>query len=1115
VAPSPLEHSSILRSSGASEERFQQLLLRLASAAARENEPVSLIQFVCRESRLAFAASACFFCKVAADGSYLIERSDSDGGELLDRLRFQPEAAPSLSRPAQHRTAVAIDDAAQSACAFAAAVRARSVLAAPVIAGPDVGVLVVVDQAQPHRFNADDARKISTIAAQTGLLLAATYISNAARENQRRSDLLVRYAQLLHATLDVQVLCDALSEHVRGIFKAHVAAVALTHNGRPELVSVAGWDSESAIALRELHASASGEWLRSLVEHACAGEGPAWFPVQAAHAAELKEAKFPVMEVICAPVRTAQRRGALLAFGSSLGGFANHDLALLGAIAEFGALAFANSDLYSRANTQAEQLQRKVQSSGEAERLEALLLGVSSAPAAREPIEFARELAIRAEEMTQARTALVARATGPVFEVTPTRADSPLTAAVAWRLGSVLAQWARRTSEPVIAGPAGELLGKAIALESGWREVMLARLSASDGEVLAVLCIIDPAASPQAQIAVRALALHGELGLENLRVRRQLSNADREWEALADSVRDLIVVHDERRNILRVNAATAELLGTKPHELTGVSMQVLASMAGDALRSDCRFCAIAATAEQTVTMFDRMYLVSTSELQGKDTREIVHVLRDISDTHEAEQRYRELFQNVQEGIFFAVPDGGFVEVNDALVRMLGYGSREELLLADPARDIFVDRDARARFHRALEQRGSVVGWQEPVRRKDGSIIFTLQNVFVVRDSRGNVVQHRGLILDISDLRNSQVELQRERDFTRQVLDNTRSVILVTTADGVISYANPRAIEALRDSDGQLIGKSLLQFVAPERRRGWIDALRAAASGQHAASLDLHLSIDGAAQQPLSANISPVTNANGDVTSLVVVLTDLSETAALHSKLAQTEKLAAVGQLVSGVAHEVNNPLTAILGFSDLLLNDASLPEHAKKDLRVIMQEAQRTKTIVQNLLSFARQVPPQREPVDLNTLLRRTVQLRAYDLNTRRIEVVERFTEPLPPVIGDSHQLQQVFLNILNNAYDAILETGRAGGIEVTTAPTATHIEVSFRDNGPGVAQPERIFDPFFTTKEAGKGTGLGLSICYGIVRQHGGEISCRNNQDAPGATFSVRLPIFSGAEKR
>jgi two-component system NtrC family sensor kinase len=254
----------------------------------------------------------------------------------------------------------------------------------------------------------------------------------------------------------------------------------------------------------------------------------------------------------------------------------------------------------------------------------------------------------------------------------------------------------------------------------------------------------------------------------------------------------------------------------------------------------------------------------------------------------------------------------------------------------------------------------------------------------------------------------------------------------------------------------------------------------------------------------------VTDESGKVTSLVVVLTDLSETAALHSKLAQTEKLAAVGQLVSGVAHEVNNPLTAILGFSDLLLNDASLPDHAKKDLRVIMQEAQRTKTIVQNLLSFARQVPPQRESVNVNDLLRKTVQLRAYDLINRRVSVMEHFTEPLPLIVADPHQLQQVFLNILNNAFDAISEISDRGQIDITTSAMPTYVEISFRDSGPGVSQPERIFDPFFTTKEAGKGTGLGLSICYGIVRQHGGEITCHNNQDGPGATFMLRLPIIS-----
>jgi len=218
-------------------------------------------------------------------------------------------------------------------------------------------------------------------------------------------------------------------------------------------------------------------------------------------------------------------------------------------------------------------------------------------------------------------------------------------------------------------------------------------------------------------------------------------------------------------------------------------------------------------------------------------------------------------------------------------------------------------------------------------------------------------------------------------------------------------------------------------------------------------------------------------------------------------------MAAVGQLVSGVAHEVNNPLTAILGFADLLMENTELPESARKDLRVILQEAQRTKQIVQNLLSFARQMPPQRKPVQLNAILKRTIQLRAYDFHSRGVAVTEHYDETLPVVIGDSQQLQQVFLNILNNAYDAVREAIPGPRIEISTRANQDYVEVLFRDNGHGISQPERIFDPFFTTKQVGQGTGLGLSICYGIVKEHGGEILCSNNPGQPGATFTVRLP--------
>jgi two-component system NtrC family sensor kinase len=267
--------------------------------------------------------------------------------------------------------------------------------------------------------------------------------------------------------------------------------------------------------------------------------------------------------------------------------------------------------------------------------------------------------------------------------------------------------------------------------------------------------------------------------------------------------------------------------------------------------------------------------------------------------------------------------------------------------------------------------------------------------------------------------------------------------------------------------------------------------------------------DGVSGQ-FSINLSPISGEDGQVSSIVVVMTDVTDSAMLRSKLIHAEKMAAVGQLVSGVAHEVNNPLTAILGFTDLLMENPELPESARRDLRVILQEAQRTKQIVQNLLSFARQMPPQRKPVQLNSILQRTVHLRSYDFISHGIQVVERLDETLPAVIGDSHQLQQVFLNILNNAYDAVRESTRPARIEIMSANAESFVEISFRDNGMGIGDPEKIFDPFFTTKDIGKGTGLGLSICYGIVREHGGEILCHNNLDSEGATFVVRLPVAS-----
>jgi len=255
------------------------------------------------------------------------------------------------------------------------------------------------------------------------------------------------------------------------------------------------------------------------------------------------------------------------------------------------------------------------------------------------------------------------------------------------------------------------------------------------------------------------------------------------------------------------------------------------------------------------------------------------------------------------------------------------------------------------------------------------------------------------------------------------------------------------------------------------------------------------------------HLSSMREKSGDASSAVVVMTDVTEASQLQAKLAHAEKMAALGQLVSGVAHEVNNPLSGIVGFTDLLLENPELPEFARENLGIILQEAERTRLIVQNMLRFAREMPPQRELVQINAVLRQTLKLRSYGLSNRNVEILERLAENIPVVVADPHQLEQVFLNILNNAFDAIEQSGRPGRIEVETIACGENVEIHLRDNGPGISNPDRIFEPFFTTKPVGKGTGLGLSICYGIIQAHDGEILCRNNANAEGCTFLIRLP--------
>jgi two-component system NtrC family sensor kinase len=258
----------------------------------------------------------------------------------------------------------------------------------------------------------------------------------------------------------------------------------------------------------------------------------------------------------------------------------------------------------------------------------------------------------------------------------------------------------------------------------------------------------------------------------------------------------------------------------------------------------------------------------------------------------------------------------------------------------------------------------------------------------------------------------------------------------------------------------------------------------------------------------SLTLTPLAD-EGTIGSALGIVRDVTDERRLAEQLLQREKLAAVGQLVSGVAHELNNPLAGILAFSQLLMATPQ-PDHAVRDAVVTMnKEAKRAAKIISNLLLFARQRPPERTETDLNQVVRDAVELRRYAMRTHQIEVHVELDPSLPTLLADGPQLQQVFLNLITNAEHALQDYPGDKRLTILTRLAGELLVVTVADSGPGVPLElrDRIFNPFFTTKKVGDGTGLGLSISDGIVREHGGQIRLAS-PPGEGAVFVVELPV-------
>ena len=497
-------------------------------------------------------------------------------------------------------------------------------------------------------------------------------------------------------------------------------------------------------------------------------------------------------------------------------------------------------------------------------------------------------------------------------------------------------------------------------------------------------------------------------------------------------------------------------------------------------------------------------IVKGDEVVGAST-----LARDVTEEREKERRFTELFETLQEGVYFSRPEGKLLDVNPALVSMLGYSSKEELLAVEPS-GLNLNPDEDPVLGRGVDDRGGTRTREITLRRKDATPVIFQDASRAVWDGSGNIIRYQGTLVDVTEKRNMEKQIQQQEEFRQYLLESFPDLILAVDLEERYSFVSSRIRDLLGYRPEDLLGNKIDDL--KDHSSELVTLYRDVVSGKQLfAACEYGARHHDGSWRTMRASASRLFDAKGNISGAIISVRDISIEKKLEQQIIQSERMAAMGQMIGGFAHELNNPLTAILGVSELL-QDEGAGEATKKQLSMLQQQARRAAEIVQNLMYFSRPPAPGKSRLNLGELVDRTLHLHAYSLRKSNITVDFLSESELPPVVGDPHQLMQVFLNLILNAEQAIREARDRGTIRVRLGHTDDSVWATFQDDGPGIA-PEilpNIFDPFYTTKRPGRGTGLGLSICKAVLKEYEGNIEAAS---APGggAVFTVMLPIASG----
>jgi len=605
---------------------------------------------------------------------------------------------------------------------------------------------------------------------------------------------------------------------------------------------------------------------------------------------------------------------------------------------------------------------------------------------------------------------------------------------------------------------------------------------------------------------------------------------------LSDAVKmstDSIVITDLKGNIVDVNEATLKIQGaSRKSDLIGLkssdtiapeeqekALRDLSRLMEEGRANDVQY--------HILTRDGKRVLVETnaSIMKGSSGEAIgvVAVTRDITERKRVEEELRLLSDAVKmskDSIVISDLEGRIIEANEATLKMLGLDNREDLigrlsleLIAPEDHEMLTEKIAKGMAE------GGPIYVEYRCVTEDGRKLLVEANVSVMRGKNGEPIGYMAVVRDITERKRMEEALRQSEHNYRVLFEGTIDGMFVTDIEMVkIVLANQTAAKMLGyDSADSTIGMNPLDLVHPEDKERVLGFFMEDAFGKGEQEVREFRAITKDGREIWLSGMGTRIEYGGKP-AVLSSIRDVTERKRMEEERQRMEeqlrlagRLAAVGELAAGVGHELNNPIAAIQGFAQFLTTRKDLDETVRKDLDTIYRESQRAARITQNLLSFARRHEPEKHLISLNEAIEKTLELQANPMKVNNIELVVELAPDLPKTLADFHQMQQVFINIVNNAEQAMVEAHGKGRLVVKTQKVGSMIRISFADNGPGISEEnsKRIFDPFFTTKEVGKGTGLGLSICYGLVEAHGGRIYARSKL-GQGATFVVEIPIVS-----